>query len=286
MKSSAQLEVETEEARARVNSTLEELRARATPGQLVDQLIDYARASDGGMFADNLRRQVVGNPLPVVLLGTSLAWIALGSTRAAVRSNGQSRTDFRHAVEGAMANTNARLDQATESASDVADNVRERSAETVDNVRERVSDAVDTLRENAGSTADNLRDRASEAYGRAANSGRRVASSVAETLTDTQRSVADFSRNFVALCKEQPILMASVGVALGATLGALLPTSDVENRLVGSASDDVKRRARHLGEQAKESAESVYDQAKDVAAHATEPQADALATATADLGHS
>src|SRR5205085_10762618 len=165
---------------------------------------------------------------------------------------------------GAMANTNARLDQAAESASDVADTLRERSAETIDDVREHVSDAVDSLRENAGSTADNLRDGASEAYGRAATSTRRAASSVAETLTDTHQSVADFSRNFVALCKEQPILMASVGVALGAALGALLPASDVENRLVGSASDDVKRRAQRLGEQAKESAESVYDRAKDV----------------------
>src|SRR4051812_21979344 len=85
MKSSAQLELETEEARSRVNATLDELRARATPGQLVDQLIDYARGSDGGAFLGNLKRQAVNNPLPVVLLGTSLAWLAFASAKPAAR---------------------------------------------------------------------------------------------------------------------------------------------------------------------------------------------------------
>src|SRR5256885_696442 len=82
MKSSARLELETEEARARVNNTLEELRTRTTPGQLVDQVLDYARESSGGEFFANLSRQVVSNPMPVVLLGTSLAWLAVGQTRA------------------------------------------------------------------------------------------------------------------------------------------------------------------------------------------------------------
>lgn len=49
----------------------DELRERITPGQLVDQAVDYARDSGGGMFVRNLGRQTTANPLPVALAGLS-----------------------------------------------------------------------------------------------------------------------------------------------------------------------------------------------------------------------
>ena len=50
MSTSEQLERETEEERARISETLDELRARMTPGHVVDRLVDYATDSSGGMF--------------------------------------------------------------------------------------------------------------------------------------------------------------------------------------------------------------------------------------------
>ena len=73
------------------------------------------------------------------------------------------------------------------------------------------------------------------------------------------------SQNFVALCKEEPIVLAGIGLALGATIGALLPASTTENRLMGEASDDVKERARHLTDKVKEGAQATYENVKDAA---------------------
>jgi uncharacterized protein DUF3618 len=89
MASSEQLEREAEDARTRVERTLDELRARTTPGHLVDQLIDYANGVPGGAFARNLSRQVVDNPLPVALLGVSLVWLALAGDTHASRGDGE-----------------------------------------------------------------------------------------------------------------------------------------------------------------------------------------------------
>jgi hypothetical protein len=50
MSTSEQLERETEQERARISETLDELRARMTPGHVVDRLVDYATDSSGGMF--------------------------------------------------------------------------------------------------------------------------------------------------------------------------------------------------------------------------------------------
>src|SRR5919204_6782644 len=76
-RSSEQLRREAEQSRAQVAGTLEELRARITPGQVVDQLVDYAGDSGAGEFFRNLGRQAARNPIPVTLMGAGLAWLML-----------------------------------------------------------------------------------------------------------------------------------------------------------------------------------------------------------------
>src|SRR4051812_29828255 len=74
-----QLEQETEEARSELSSTLDELRASMTPGQLIDQLTEKLRDGAPAEFVGNLKNQAVNNPLPIALMGVSLAWMMLGS---------------------------------------------------------------------------------------------------------------------------------------------------------------------------------------------------------------
>src|SRR3569833_1987554 len=78
MSNAEQLEQETEQARKQLSATLDELRASMTPGRLIDQISE--RLSDGApaAFTRNLKEQVVGNPLPVAIIGASLAWLMLG----------------------------------------------------------------------------------------------------------------------------------------------------------------------------------------------------------------
>src|SRR6185503_6661489 len=87
MMSSEQLERQTEQSRAEVELTIDELRARLSPGQLIDEILSYTR--DGGrQFTSNLGRQVTDNPLPVALIGAGLAWFLLGRDSAAAGGNG------------------------------------------------------------------------------------------------------------------------------------------------------------------------------------------------------
>src|SRR5437660_6645003 len=88
MATSEQLERETEATRAQIAATLDELRGRMTPGQVVDQLVDYARDSGGGEFFRNFGQQVAGNPLPVTLVGAGLAWLMLAGRRGPPGASG------------------------------------------------------------------------------------------------------------------------------------------------------------------------------------------------------
>src|SRR5438270_2697165 len=82
MTSSAQLEREAEQARSQLAQTLEELRARITPGHLMDQVVDYTKDSGSGEFVRNLGQQMSANPLPVCVMAAGMAWLMLSTRRA------------------------------------------------------------------------------------------------------------------------------------------------------------------------------------------------------------
>ena len=79
--STERLEQESEQTRRELAKTLEELRARLTPGQVVDQLVDYARDGAIGEFVRNLGHEVRRNPLPVTLIGAGIGWLMMANGR-------------------------------------------------------------------------------------------------------------------------------------------------------------------------------------------------------------
>jgi hypothetical protein len=80
--SSAQLEQEAEQARAEIAGTLDELRGVLTPGQVFDQVVDYARDSGVGAMMRNLGHDMRANPLPLALVGAGIAWLMMGKAPA------------------------------------------------------------------------------------------------------------------------------------------------------------------------------------------------------------
>lgn len=78
-KSSDEIEREIEARRARIEDRVDEISARLSPGQLLDEALRFTRQGPGADFTRNLGRSVVDNPLPVALMGASLAWLAVQS---------------------------------------------------------------------------------------------------------------------------------------------------------------------------------------------------------------
>jgi len=78
---SEQLEREAEDARCTLAADLDELRHRITPGQIVDEVTDYARGTPVAEFLGNLVRDMRDNPLPLILIGAGVAWSIIASTR-------------------------------------------------------------------------------------------------------------------------------------------------------------------------------------------------------------
>ncbi len=72
-KSPAEIEREVEQTRSNVSSTLDELRSKLKPSQMMDEVVgeavDWVKGSGGTEFARNLGATVRDNPLPVLLIG-------------------------------------------------------------------------------------------------------------------------------------------------------------------------------------------------------------------------
>jgi hypothetical protein len=89
-KSSAELEREVRQQRADVERTLDAIQDRLSPGQLVDEAMNYLREGSGGEFFRNLGTSVKQNPVPIVLIGVGVAWMMASSARG----NGGRRRDY------------------------------------------------------------------------------------------------------------------------------------------------------------------------------------------------
>ena len=192
-KSSAQLEREAEQTRSQLAATLDELRSRITPGQLLDQTLDFARESNVGDLARNLGRDARDNPLPLALIGTGIAWLMM--------TNGRRR------------GFDAALADATRTASGATDDTTTRA---------RGATAW------ASSTASTAAERASEVYHDASAAGGSV----------------------LAFCRDHPLVLAGVGIALGGLLGAALPSRKSEDRPASEPAPDALADVRETSEPA------------------------------------
>lgn len=79
-KTSADLQREIDQDRQRIGQRIDAIQERMSPGQLVDEAIAYAKGSGGGEYLSNLGNALKTNPLPVALMGVSLAWLMAKGT--------------------------------------------------------------------------------------------------------------------------------------------------------------------------------------------------------------
>lgn len=76
------LEAEADRTRARMAALVDELRRRVTPGQVIDQAIEYTTRGAPAEFLRNLGREIRDNPLPLALIAAGIAWLAIATARS------------------------------------------------------------------------------------------------------------------------------------------------------------------------------------------------------------
>jgi ElaB/YqjD/DUF883 family membrane-anchored ribosome-binding protein len=148
--------------------------------------------------------------------------------------------------------------------------------ETAEAFSERVAHAkaqVLDIQRQAGETVSDFTQRVEEKMSSLTASAKRRLHDVSERATDMARrarhQASDMRDRATDAFQDQPLAAVAVGVAVGALLGALIPISRREQKLLGPYGDDARQRVRAA-------AHDLGDKAEHIAADAAESAVETL----------
>jgi len=252
-RSVGELERDAQNRRERVGETLNELENRLSPDRWVDNAVGLFK-EHGGEISDGLQRSVKRNPLPVILTGIGIAWMMLGQRDDGYGSRGGSGRRYpayrqpqygsQHIPSSIQSDTRNVDDE------DDGEGLMDRVGSVVGDARDSVSRSARDMQSSARQQMSSVRrtsaDAAGDLEGQLSDYRQLTGERAEEWASDAQRFL-----------QEQPLVAGGMGIALGALLGALLPTSESEQRLARQAVqsdtgqkaiDDVKSAAQSAQE--------------------------------------
>ena len=259
-KSARQIEGEADQSRARIEALLDQIQARFSPGQLMEQAQSYLK-SGPGEFGSNLGGIIKNNPVPVALAGIGLSWLALaGSQHQSRPDHGANGFDTRRVADEGDLERQSYPDLEPRPARGVAV-FPDVGDGRVEGGEDRGLDFAARSKA-TGESAQRLTQDVGQRLGDAGGQVRRQAGRVQDEASRGARQAKD---SFLRLLTEQPLVVAGIGVALGALLGAALPSTAQEDEVMGEASDGLKREAQDFGREQMQTAQTAIAEKVDEA---------------------
>jgi hypothetical protein len=226
----------------------------------------------------------------------------VGESATAAKAFASDNLDrLRDAVSGGADQVSQAADQVNAAANRVGaalasgpDRLKDKAASIGTSTADQVNAVKDKTVRAVGSAAASLQGIASDATGvarRAAGNTVDASVNAAKTARDTASDLTDLTgragKTLLETIEQNPLVVAGVGLLIGGLIASALPRSDIEDGLIGEASNSLKRRAQAAASQgidaAKQAVGDVYDNAiRQAEAEGLTP--DALGQAAQDIG--
>lgn len=263
----------------------------ATVGKLKDMRYEANRKVEG--MSNSLSQTIRDNPLPVAVIGLGLGWLLLSdrSKRDAYQADGEGyRTagyryyednandprmggarervrEATHAVEERAGDIKHRVGEVAQSAGEAVYDVKQRAGEAISDTTQRVGDTLsgtaarvgETVSETAarvGETAEMVQERAGEAASRTRSEADRLRM---EAEWRGRMTMARTKQSFWNSLEENPLAFGAVVAIAGAAVGAAVPATEYENKLMGETRDRLMDEAKTRAQDAVERVQSVVE---------------------------
>jgi ElaB/YqjD/DUF883 family membrane-anchored ribosome-binding protein len=233
-RSPQEIEREIEQTRNRMSRNIDELGDRLSPSNLKQEAKSAIKDAAQGAVSNvgeqarrtssRLVEVIRDNPLPVIAVGAGVTWLLTQRSRSDVSGDRMAR----YAYTG----PERRQGGSWQSGS----GVRGRLGGAVSGVKDSVSEAAGDVAERAGELKDRAGERISDFGERAKSQSQRI------------------KTNLEHVAEENPLVLAVGATVLGLALGMLLPGTQKEDEIMGSARDQLVDRAGETVERAKEAA--------------------------------
>jgi hypothetical protein len=299
-RTSADLQREIDQDRQRIGHRIDAIQERMSPGQLIDEVLAYAKGSGGGEYVSNLAQALKNNPLPVALMGVSLAWMmAKGTTSTETSSAPQGASEYPlYRADGPVRrlgppeaengsryshfsdSTGKKLKALTDETGRRAGHFVDEAGATYRGFADASGKQVDQIVDETGAMLDTASGWVSDKWEQAkgAASGMSAAASGAVSSLSSQTSSATASLRgqtdmlndaILKQFRDQPLVGGALAFAVGAAIGAALPHTEMEDDLLGDAADNTKKKvtaaSQDVVDRGKEVASDVYEKVVEVA---------------------
>jgi hypothetical protein len=274
-RSRAELATTGDRLKESISETTEDLRQKASPQHIKAEISDFVSDQTQNWVA-SLKDRAIENPLPTVAAGLAVAAPLIRLMRGVplpllMIGAGLALTSksVRDRVEHTVAPLSATAGTVMESAAARVHDLQDKANQTISSARSSAGKVSDGMQEAAG----NLKDRTVQAVGAISDKISGGAEAVKDTFTDAgsaakrtaEEAAAQAPEKARQIISENAAFVGGLGIAIGAIIAAALPSSRVESKIIGEASDRVKQTAGDAVEtgleSAKEAALSVADSA-------------------------
>jgi len=256
------LRAEAETNRARLTGTVDELRTqvagtatdlkdRLSPSAIKSEVTDYVRESRDQLW-HSLERKARDNPLQAFAVGAALAYPAVQLLRAMPaplllvgaglllsRATGNEQSALSEASSAVKERAGTAADSAVGAMNEATDAARRKVHDAQDYVREGVGSAMERAAAATSSISDRVTEAADDAKSTVTEAGERVVAQ-GEALAQQARSAVSNTWD------QNPLLVAGVGLAIGAFIAAAFPSTQAEETVFGDASGALRQQAEGI----------------------------------------
>lgn len=220
----------------RLEQEADAARAIGTHGRCIEQPVIAGRVARPGIalgsrqcgeFGRNLGNQVKQNPMPLVVTAIGLSWLIFGSRPRAYRQT--EMTGEQYATEDLE---HDRSSVGTDSAPRVIDRV----SDTAHKAKDMMKDAIDSTTSGVSEVVGGAKDAVKGATARVGELTHAIGYSAFDARERMRETTVSTRETLATLLDEQPLVVGGLGIVLGAVLGAMLPSTEAEDRLFGATS--------------------------------------------------
>ncbi|PZM16457.1 DUF3618 domain-containing protein [Rhizobium tubonense] len=293
-KSSAEIQREIDVDRLRIEDRIGAIQERMSPGQLVDEVLAYAKGTGSGEYVSNLGKALKENPLPVALMGVSLAWLIAkqGQSKTLASQNsiqvatgefplyaavgGVRRIGSPEQSDGKFYSyftdeAGTRFKAVTDEAGRRAGNFIDEAGKTYRGFTDAAGKHISQMTDDAGAAIDastgwlsDTWEQVKDAVGEVTQKATETAGALSNRTSSAGTQLADGTTRLndaiITHFRDQPLVGGALAFAMGAAIGAALPHTEREDQVLGKAADDLK-------DSAKAQASDAIDRGKEVASN-------------------
>lgn len=248
-----EIRAEIEETRLEMGGTLQELGNRLDPGNLMNQAKENVREATIGRveetakgMSDMVMETIKRNPIPAAMAGAGLALLWKNKASGNSGSNG-----YRTYEAGRYGTTYPYGYEQTGSGY--------QGSGQGGGIASKAGDAVSAVGSTVGDAAGNVAGTAGDVVGTVGQTAQNVTGEVVGTAQQAAQEVGWRVERFM---QASPLAVGAIAIGAGALMGALLPETQQEQKVMGDASRQMASTVRDSVDEVGRQAEQAVDEAE------------------------